>query len=116
MTTLNAAETRRRFHVQLNRVAYRFADWLSLAATPAFATMAVVTHLNGNPMDAHCSSGFVMPLRGMVPMYIAMSVFHLPPWLKLVFTGRKSGYLDLRWRDQQRGDRWERISSANDKE
>lgn len=70
------------------RVAYRLADWLSLAATPAFATMAVVTHLNGNPMDAHCSSGFVMPLRGMVPMYIAMSVFHLPPWLKLVFAGR----------------------------
>jgi hypothetical protein len=31
-----------------------------------------------------CSIANASPLSGMVPMYLLMSVFHLPPWLKLI--------------------------------
>src|SRR5215831_9923500 len=30
----------------------------------------------------------VLPLSGMVPMYLLTSAFHLAPWLKLRFSGR----------------------------
>ena len=56
--------------------------WLGLAATPTFAGMALATALAGDgPMDAMCGHGG--PLGGMVPMYLLMSAFHLPPWLRL---------------------------------
>lgn len=61
-------------------------DWLCLAASPAFAIMAIVTHVS-SPM--HCSVVGTFPLDGMVFMYLLMSVFHFSPWLKLVF-GRLS--------------------------
>ena len=61
------------------------ARWLCLAATPTFAIMALLTGLDRNPMDSLCSSGSAAPLSGMVPMYLLMSVFHSPPWLKLIF-------------------------------
>ena len=64
------------------------AKWLCLATTPTFAIMALLTGLDGSPMDRLCSSGLGTPLSGMVPMYLFMSAFHSPPWLKLIF-GRR---------------------------
>jgi hypothetical protein len=67
------------------------ADWLSLAAAPTFATMALLTGLSSNPPDMLCSAAQVAsPLSGMVPMYLLMSAFHSAPWLRLVF-GRRTG-------------------------
>lgn len=66
------------------------AGWLGLAATPTFATMALLTALDGPP-DMLCSAGPVAsPLTGMIPMYLLMSVFHAPPWLKLI-SNRRTG-------------------------
>jgi hypothetical protein len=61
------------------------ADWLSLAAAPVFALMAVATLLVGDDhLSAVCTqSGGPTALAGMVPMYILMSAFHLSPWLRL---------------------------------
>jgi hypothetical protein len=66
------------------------ADWLSLAAAPAFAVMALLTAvLGGGPLDMLCSAAeHTSPLSGMIPMYLLMSAFHSPPWLKLI-PGRK---------------------------
>ncbi|CDX11103.1 conserved hypothetical protein [Mesorhizobium sp. ORS 3324] len=62
---------------------FGLADWLSLAAAPTFATMALLTVAYGG-QDMMCMSGpgaFV--LSGMVPMYLLMAAFHLAPWLRL---------------------------------
>jgi hypothetical protein len=62
------------------------ANWLSLAAAPSFALMALLTSVQGSSapdmlcMEAHDTS----LLSGMVPMYLLMSAFHLVPWLKLI--------------------------------
>ncbi|NRP70732.1 hypothetical protein ILFOPFJJ_01613 [Ensifer psoraleae] len=67
------------------------ADWLSFAAAPTFATMALLTGVLG-PEDMLCSSApDASPLTGMVPMYLLMSVFHLAPWLRLVSKARRPG-------------------------
>jgi hypothetical protein len=64
------------------------ADWLYLAAAPTFAIMALLTGvLGGDQPDVLCS-GDASPLTGMIPMYLLMSAFHLPPWLKLI-AGRR---------------------------
>jgi hypothetical protein len=66
------------------------AKWLRLAATPTFAVMALLTGvLHGGPMDMHCSSEPGGALSGMVPMYLLMSAFHSPPWLRLVSGSRE---------------------------
>src|SRR6266853_2350797 len=67
-------------------VAFRAADWLSLAAAPTFALMAVVTGIvDGGAHQMWCSAAMHMsPLTGMVPMYALMSAFHLTPWLRLI--------------------------------
>ena len=64
----------------------RAADWLSLAAAPTFALMAVVTGIvDGGAHQMACSPAMPMsPLTGMVPMYVLMSGFHFTPWAKLV--------------------------------
>ena len=61
-------------------------DWLSLAAAPTFAIMALLTGvLGGGPPDMLCSAApDASLLSGMVPMYVLMSAFHLAPWLKLI--------------------------------
>ncbi len=67
----------------LGQSGLRAADWLSLAAAPTFALMAVVTGLPvSGALHTSCSL-HVSPLSGMVPMYALMSGFHLRPWLKL---------------------------------
>ena len=67
------------------------AKWLSLAATPTFAIMALLTGvLPGGPADMLCLGGHGSPLSGMVPMYLLMSAFHSAPWLKLI-SSRRSG-------------------------
>jgi hypothetical protein len=73
-----------------NAAARGAADWLSLAAAPTFAIMALLTAvLGGTPMDALCSAAHDAPLSGMVPMYLLMSAFHLSPWLKLLSSRRR---------------------------
>ena len=57
------------------------ADWLSLAAAPTFAVMALVSAVGGSPLDTLCASS---PLGGMTPMYLLMTAFHAPPWLRRV--------------------------------
>jgi hypothetical protein len=68
------------------------AGWLSLAAAPTFAIMALITGVSGESQpDMLCSAmqgGSVF--GGMVPMYLLMSIFHSAPWLKLV-TSRMHG-------------------------
>lgn len=62
------------------------ADWLSLAAAPTFALMALLSGtFGGEQHDVLCSaSEHSSPLSGMVAMYLLMSAFHSPPWLKLI--------------------------------
>ncbi len=69
--------------------AHGVADWLCLAATPTFALMTLLTDvLGGGPMDVLCAAEHGSPLDGMAPMYLLMSAFHSPPWLKLI-SGRR---------------------------
>ncbi len=57
------------------------ARWLALAAAPSFAAMAWITAAS----PALClSDPGPLPLDGMAAMYLLMSLFHLPPWLRLV--------------------------------
>lgn len=65
-------------------------DWLSLAATPTFALMALLTGTAGGMPDMLCSAAHGMSsFEGMVPMYVLMSAFHLGPWLKLIAKRRR---------------------------
>jgi hypothetical protein len=73
--------------VEGGSAALGMARWLHLAAAPAFAAMALFTGVSGGSADMLCVAA--SPLGGMVPMYLLMSAFHLPPWLKLM-AGRKS--------------------------
>ena len=61
------------------------ADWLGLAAAPAFAMMALMTVCLGGGMEPVCSAhGSLM--SGMIPMYLLMSAVHAGPWLRLIFS------------------------------
>jgi hypothetical protein len=60
------------------------ASLLSLAATPTFAIMALLTALHGGGMPDMICSADGSPLTGMLPMYLLMSAFHLAPWLRLL--------------------------------
>jgi hypothetical protein len=69
------------------------ADWLCLAAAPAFALMALLTAvLGGGAPDTLCAAHDTFPLGGMVPMYLLMSAVHSAPWLRLI-SRRHSGKL-----------------------
>jgi hypothetical protein len=65
------------------------ADWLGLAAAPAFAMMALMTVCLGGGMEPLCSATPVGSLmNGMTPMYLLMCAVHVGPWLRLI-TRRK---------------------------
>jgi hypothetical protein len=66
------------------------ADWLGLAAAPAFATMALMTVCLGGGAEPLCSaSAHNALMSGMAPMYLLMSAVHSAPWLRLI-SGRGS--------------------------
>ncbi len=66
------------------------ADWLGLAAAPAFAMMALMTVCLGGVMEPLCSATpFGSLMSGMAPMYLLMCAVHVGPWLRLV-TSRKN--------------------------
>lgn len=58
------------------------ADWLSLAAAPMFALMAVLS-LGDDDLVATCTQAEPPLLSGMAPMYALMAAFHLVPWFRL---------------------------------
>jgi hypothetical protein len=64
----------------------RAANWLCLAAAPTFALMAFWTGIVGDAApDIFCAAAQqASPLHGMALMYLLMSAFHAPPWLKLI--------------------------------
>ena len=72
--------------MRLRTATFGAADFLSLAAAPTFAIMALVTgFLGGGAMDALCAAAHGGALLGgMVPMYLLMCAFHSAPWLKLI--------------------------------
>ena len=65
---------------------------LSLAASPTFAIMALLTGVSGGGSPAMlCSTTqYASPLSGMVAMYMLMSAFHAAPWLRLISSLRSS--------------------------
>ncbi|TKT74366.1 hypothetical protein [Aquamicrobium sp. LC103] len=79
MTTTSILARKRPPDTQQSRDA---GGWLALAASPTFASMAWIST---NDMQAMiCASGTgILPIGGMVWMYLLMSFFHLSPWLKL---------------------------------
>jgi hypothetical protein len=69
-----------------DRLKLRADRWLSLAAAPTFAIMALLSGVHGGRVpDMLCTAApdASTPLTGMVPMYVLMSAFHSPPWLRL---------------------------------
>jgi len=73
-------------------VAAGAVDFLSLAASPTFAIMALLTGaLDVGLPDILCSTTqHGSAPNGMVVMYLLMSAFHSASWLKLI-TGRRNG-------------------------
>ena len=60
----------------------RPAEWLSLAAAPTFAAMAVMTAAANGPADMLCAPGQGARLSGMTTMYLLMAAFHVSSWLR----------------------------------
>jgi hypothetical protein len=60
--------------------------FLSLAAAPTFAIMALLTGaLDASLPDMTCpATQHASPLNGMVAMYLLMGAFHSAPWLNLI--------------------------------
>jgi hypothetical protein len=78
--------------------------WLSLAAAPTFAMMALLTWIHGGGMpDILCSAAQgASPLTGMVAMYSLMSAIHLAPWLRLLSRRRSRAGLSRSEPDRPR--------------
>ena len=80
--------------------------WLSLAAAPTFAFMALLSATTGGgALEEFCSSAGASPLGGMIPMYLLMSAFHSTPWLRLIaraFAQLRPGEIKA-WRNFSKG-------------
>jgi len=68
----------------------RLAAWLTLAATPVFLAMAVVSGVAEARGAAMLCGAPPSPLGGMAVMYALMAAFHLAPWLRLIGDRRLS--------------------------
>jgi hypothetical protein len=66
------------------------AEWLSRAASPTFAVLALATLAIGGGTPICSAAREVTPLGGMASMYAVMSAFHLAPWLKLISRRRSA--------------------------
>ncbi|MDZ5698576.1 hypothetical protein [Chelativorans sp. M5D2P16] len=65
------------------------AGWLTYAASPTFAIMGLIA-ANDATRIALCSAATsILPIDGMTAMYLLMSLFHLPPWLRLASTAER---------------------------
>ncbi|WP_163268867.1 hypothetical protein [Chelativorans alearense] len=62
------------------------AGWLAYATSPTFALMGLIaaSDATGNALCSVVPS--ILPIDGMTAMYLLMSLFHLPPWLRLFST------------------------------
>lgn len=59
--------------------------WISLAAAPVFAIMAIVCVVWPGPMALMCAGDAgAFSLTGMAWMYALMSVFHAGVWLQVL--------------------------------
>ena len=65
-------------------------DSVTLAASPVFALMALLTLHYDNARELLCGAPGGAPWNGMATMYLLMCAAHLPPWLKLL-PYRRSG-------------------------
>jgi hypothetical protein len=84
-TTYRPAGTKKMFGDSRGSAILGASNYLRLAAAPTFAIMALLTGVLGSPKDLLCSAAHdVSPLTGMAAMYLLMSIFHSPPWLKLI--------------------------------
>ena len=61
-------------------IAATAANWLSLAAAPAFALMAALSAFGG-PNNLICTATHASQ-SAMTLMYLLMSAAHLPAWLR----------------------------------
>lgn len=69
----------------------RAVAWLSFAAAPTFAFMALLTGLDDGAADMMCAMTHdASPLTGMAAMYLLMSAFHAGPWLRLIARRRSA--------------------------
>lgn len=59
-------------------------SFLSFAAAPTFALMALMTATESEPQLLCSAAHLGSALGGMIPMYLLMSAFHLTPWLRLI--------------------------------
>jgi hypothetical protein len=76
------------------RAASGASSWLGLAAAPTFAIMTLWTGLfSGQPGMLCMAMQGSSPMSGMTLMYLLMSLFHAPPWLRLI-SSQRSG---VRW-------------------
>ncbi len=91
MTAASHPASLRRSAARQRRPGLPPAGWLSFAALPTFALMALSTGFEGSPSDI-CSSGQGVWVNGMAAMYLLMSAFHAGPWLALMGSrkGRQS--------------------------
>ena len=58
------------------------SGWLSLAATPTFVVMTLLSGPASGPVGGLCA--IRPPFDGMAAMYALMAVFHAAPWLRLL--------------------------------
>jgi hypothetical protein len=51
--------------------------------------MALTTGLHDGSMSTMLCASDASPFTGMVAMYLLMTAFHLPPWLRLIADWRQ---------------------------